>query len=225
MARTPAFFADCLRASPLHSVMKTQKAKSKIAGWHKKFVRIFLIQNVLLAIHTITISSRPRPIQNGLKYDIPDWFWCMCEFRLCQVMWPQNSVIYIHVCITCVYITIILYTCGQTALCQFFWRSECPNSSNKQILDANGIVLTLRAWQRSNSIICQHKDRSVKSNEVKLLEMRWNDMRWYQMHGLFTKMIGVPVSMWQRPAYATNEEYLVISYLFIFGLSTIWRGE
>ena len=30
MARTPAFFADCLRASPWHSVTKTQKAKSKI---------------------------------------------------------------------------------------------------------------------------------------------------------------------------------------------------
>ena len=37
MASTPAFFAGCLRTSPLHSMIKTQNVKSKIVGWHKKF--------------------------------------------------------------------------------------------------------------------------------------------------------------------------------------------
>ena len=44
MARTPAFFADCLRASPWHSVTKTQKAKSKIVHWQKKLVIIMFMQ-------------------------------------------------------------------------------------------------------------------------------------------------------------------------------------
>ena len=56
----------------------------------------------------------------------------------------------------------------------FCWPVKCPKSSTKQILNANGIILTLRAWQRSNGIVYQHKDRSFKSNQVKLLEMVWN---------------------------------------------------
>ena len=101
MARTPAFFADCLRASPLHSVMKTQKAKSKIVHWHKKLVMIIFPFNVCVCATfgdwpstQLQFSSGQR-LQNGLKYDVPDWFWCMCEFQLRQVMWPQNSVIYL----------------------------------------------------------------------------------------------------------------------------------
>ena len=94
MARTPAFFAGRLRASPLHSMIKTQNAKSKIVGWHKKFVQFFLIQNVLknseIFYHhnhnffgTKTYAKRPE------TWDVPDWFRCMCEFQVRQVMSPQ----------------------------------------------------------------------------------------------------------------------------------------
>ena len=51
---------------------------------------------------------------------------------------------------------------------------KCPKSSTKQILNANGITLTLRAWQRSNRIVYRHKDRLFKSNQLKLLEIIWN---------------------------------------------------
>ena len=40
-----------------------------------------------------------------LKYDFPDWFWCMCELQLRQVMSPQNS--YVYVWNICVYIYIV----------------------------------------------------------------------------------------------------------------------
>ena len=49
--------------------------------------------------------------------------------------------------------------------------------------------------------------------------MKWYEMRWFQTHGLFKQTHGlfkwwrVRVLMSQRPAYATNEEYLVTSYL------------
>ena len=66
---------------------------------------------------------------------------------------------------------------GNHLLSRFFWLVKCPKSSTKQILNANGTILTLRAWQRSKSIVYQHKDRSFKSNQVKLLEMIWNDMK------------------------------------------------
>ena len=117
---------------------------------------------------------------------------------------------------------------GNHLLSRFFWLAKCPKSSTKQILNANGEILTLRAWQRSNSIVYQHKDRSFKSNQVKLLEMIWHDMKckdsspkWYEMiwkdvkgyekiltepnicKGLFTRMIGVPFLMWQRQTHAT----------------------
>ena len=51
---------------------------------------------------------------------------------------------------------------------------KCPKSSTKQILNANGITLTPRAWQRSNRIVYRHKDRLFKSNQLKLLEIIWN---------------------------------------------------
>ena len=113
-------------------------------------------------------------------------------------------------------------------LSRFFWLVKCPKSSTKQILNGNCIILTLRAWQRSNSIVYQHKDRLFKSNQVKLLEMIREDMKckdsspkWYEMiwkdvkgyekiltepnicKGLFTRMIGVPFLMWQGQTHAT----------------------
>ena len=63
---------------------------------------------------------------------------------------------------------------GNHLLSRFFWLVKCPKSSTKQILNANGKIQTLWAWQRSNSIVYQHKNRSFKSNQVKLLEMIWN---------------------------------------------------
>ena len=59
---------------------------------------------------------------------------------------------------------------GSHLLSRFFWLVKCPKASTKQILNGNKIILTLRAWQRSNSIVYQHRDRSLKSNQVKLLE-------------------------------------------------------
>ena len=162
----------------------------------------------------------------------------MCEFQVRPVLSPQNGVrstyiIYTHisytVCINVKYLHIYMW--GNHLLSRFFWLVKCPKSSTNQILNANGIILTLRAWQRPNSIVYQHKDCSFKSNQVKLLEMIWNDMKckdsspkWYEMiwkdvskriwkdttvtkpnicKGLFTRMIGVPFLMWQGQTHAT----------------------
>ena len=97
---------------------------------------------------------------------------------------------------------------------------------------ANGTIVTLCAWQRSNSIVSRG---SIKSDKVRLIEtmawyemiwnginkMIWNESKWHKMKwkdvkgyeqiltepnickGLFTRMIGVPVLMWQRQARAT----------------------
>ena len=108
MARPPAFFADCVRASPWHSVMKTQKAKSKIVHWQKKLVTIMFIQcvwEIRRTGHRHNYNFFGANAAKPLKYDFPGWFWCMCELQL--AMSSQNSYIYIYTCEKCVYIIYI----------------------------------------------------------------------------------------------------------------------
>ena len=45
-------------------------------------------------------------------------------------------------------------------------------------MDANGSIVTLWAWQGSNSIVSHG---SIKSDEVRLIETLWNDMKWHEM--------------------------------------------
>ena len=72
---------------------KTQTAKSKIVDWHKKFVRIFLIQNVLKDIENL-LSTQIQFLRDAKRpeiWDVPDLFRCMCEFEVRKVMSLQNS--------------------------------------------------------------------------------------------------------------------------------------
>ena len=160
---------------------------------------IFLIQNVLkqikdFAIHTITISSGPRAMQNGLKHEMFQTDFDVCVSFRCVRCCHHKMVLDLHnIHIYCMYrckifTYIYIYMWGNHLLSRFFWLVKCPKSSTKQILNGNCIILTLRAWQRSNSIVYQHKDRSFKSNQVKLLEMIWNarilhqnDIKWIEM--------------------------------------------
>ena len=92
---------------------------------------------------------------------------------------------------------------GNHLLSRFFWLVKCPKSSTKQILNANGKILTLWAWQRSNRIIYQHKDLSFKSNQVKR-----DEMTWYEMQGFFTKMIRNDMKGCKRIKDVNRTEYL-----------------
>ena len=163
----------------------TQNAKSKIVNCgYKKLVQIFLLQNVIeknkeFAANTITMSSGLRPMQNGLKFEMFQNDFDVCvNFRCvgwCHHKMAINLYIYIYKeqAHTHTYwhtVTMQNFMWGSHLLSRFFWLVKCPKSSTKHIWNANKIILTLRAWQRSNSIVYQHRDRSLKSNQVKLLE-------------------------------------------------------
>ena len=154
-------------------------------SWYKlcKLIREF-------AINTITISSGPKTMRDGLKYEMFQTDFHVCARFRCQVISLQNGVMSTqNTHIYCMYkwkICTHINMWGNHLLSRFFWQVTCPKSSTKQILNADGKILTLRAWQRWNSIVYQHTDRFFKSNQVKLLEMIWNDLtctdsspKWY----------------------------------------------
>ena len=78
----------------------TQNAKSKIVDirWYKKLVRIFLLQNVIqkkriCCQHNYNVFGAKAHAKRPEIWDVPDWFRCMCEFQVRQMMSPQNGYI------------------------------------------------------------------------------------------------------------------------------------
>ena len=121
------------------------------------------------------MSSGLRPMQNGLKFEMFQTDFDVCVNFRCVGLCRHKMAINLYICIEQAHtywrtVTMQNIMWGSHLLSRFFWLVKCPKSSTKHILNANKIILTLRAGQRSNSIVYQHRDRSLKSNQVKLLE-------------------------------------------------------
>ena len=186
-ARTPAFLAHRLRASPLHSMIKTQNAKSKIVNWHAKLVRIFLIQNVFQRFKEICYQHDYICLQSLWDKGLCKTAWNMRCVRWCH----YKTVFYLtHIEIFKYKLTIYniytyIYLDGENTFFQyFFWLVKCPKSSTKQILNANGKILRLQTWQRSNSIVHQPSFLQIKSTKADRNDMNWcedtnSSPKWY----------------------------------------------
>ena len=127
-ARTPAFLAHRLRASPLHSMIKTQNAKSKIVNWHAKLVRIFLIQNVFQRFKEICYQHDYICLQSLWDKGLCKTAWNMRCVRWCHyktVFYLTHIEIFKYkLTIYNIYIHIYLFGWGKHLLSIFFLAGE-----------------------------------------------------------------------------------------------------
>ena len=127
MARTPAFFAGCLRAFPLHC---DENPKGEIQAFA-------LIQETYNHFHAICVCVKFGELPINTLQVLRDQGSClskilnmrcsslilMPEFHLCQVTSPH-----IQYCIILIPM--------KPLVSGFVWLVKCPNQSTKNILDA-----------------------------------------------------------------------------------------
>ena len=79
----------------------TQNAKSKIMDirnlYESSCYKMSLKKQRICCQHNYNVFGAKAHAKRPEIWDVPDWFRCMCEFQVRQMMSPQNGYIYIYI--------------------------------------------------------------------------------------------------------------------------------